>query len=125
MARDSIRPFIVGLLLVYLLDPPVRWLARRGVRRTLAILIVYVVAIVAFIEFLNLTLTPLINELLRFVDDFPQLAEQLRHSSSASASCTRDCRSRTRSASGSMRSSPARPRAAVPRPSTRRSCSRW
>jgi predicted PurR-regulated permease PerM len=63
---------------VYLLDAPVRWLARRGVRRTIAILIVYVVAIVAFIEFLNLTLTPLINELLRFVDDFPQLAEQLQ-----------------------------------------------
>ena len=27
MARDSVRPFIVGLLLVYLLDIPVRWLA--------------------------------------------------------------------------------------------------
>ena len=59
MARDSVRPFVVGLLLVYLLDPPVRWLARRGVRRTLAILLVYVVAFLAFVEFLNLTLTPL------------------------------------------------------------------
>ena len=78
MARDSIRPFIVGLLLVYLLDAPVRWLANHGVRRTIAIAIVYIVAIVAFVEFLNLTLTPLINELLRFVDDFPQLAEQLQ-----------------------------------------------
>jgi predicted PurR-regulated permease PerM len=78
MARDSIRPFIVGLLLVYLLDPPVRWLVKRGVRRTIAIAIVYVVAIIAFIEFLNLTITPLINELLRFIDDFPQLAEQLQ-----------------------------------------------
>ena len=43
MARDSVRPFIVGLLFVYLLDPPVRWLVRRGIRRTFAILIVYVV----------------------------------------------------------------------------------
>jgi hypothetical protein len=34
MARDAVRPFIVGLLLVYLLDPPVRWLTRRGMRRT-------------------------------------------------------------------------------------------
>ena len=47
MARDTLRPFIVGLLLVYLLEPPVRWLVRRGLRRTLAILLVYVVAIVA------------------------------------------------------------------------------
>ena len=78
MARDAVRPFVVGLLAVYLLDPPVRWLVRRGVRRTIAIAIVYVVAIVAFIEFLNLTLTPLVDEIVRFVADFPQLAEQLQ-----------------------------------------------
>ena len=77
MARDSIRPFILGLLFVYLLDPPVRWLVRRGLRRTLAILVVYVVGIIAIIEFLALTLTPLVNELLRFIEDFPALATQL------------------------------------------------
>jgi len=77
MARDSIRPFILGLLFVYLLDPPVRWLVRRGLRRTLAILVVYVVGIVLFIEFLALTLTPLVNEIVRFVADFPKLAESL------------------------------------------------
>jgi predicted PurR-regulated permease PerM len=59
MARDSVRPFIVGLLFVYLLDPPVRWLVRRGIRRTLAILVVYVVGITAFVVFLALTLAPL------------------------------------------------------------------
>lgn len=78
MARDSVRPFVVGLLFVYLLDPPVRWLVRRGIRRTLAIIAVYVVSLVLFIEFLNLTLTPLVNEVLRFVDDLPGLAEQLQ-----------------------------------------------
>lgn len=75
MARDSIRPFILGLLFVYLLDPPVRWLVRRGVRRIFAILIVYVVGIVLIIEGLALTLTPLVNEVIRFVADFPKLAE--------------------------------------------------
>jgi len=78
MARDSIRPFIVGLLLVYLLDPPVRLLVRRGVKRVLAIVIVYIVATIALVELLNLTLTPLINEMLRFVDELPQLAVQLQ-----------------------------------------------
>ena len=77
MARDSIRPFILGLLFVYLLDPPVRWLVRRGLRRTVAILVVYVVGIIAIVEFLALTLTPLVNELLRFIEDFPTLAAQL------------------------------------------------
>lgn len=78
MARDAVRPFVVGLLLVYLLEPPVRWLVRRGMRRTLAILLVYVVAIVAIVEILNLTLTPLVNELVRFVQDLPGLADQLQ-----------------------------------------------
>jgi predicted PurR-regulated permease PerM len=76
MARDSLRPFIVGLLIVYLLDPPVRWLARRGVPRLLAILLVYVVAVVAIVEFLNLTLRPLVNEAAQFIEDFPALLEQ-------------------------------------------------
>jgi predicted PurR-regulated permease PerM len=77
MARDSIRPFILGLLFVYLLDPPVRWLVRRGLRRTFAILIVYVVGIVLIVEILALTLTPLFNEVMRLIQNFPQLVAQL------------------------------------------------
>ncbi len=78
MARDSVRPFVVGLLFVYLLDPPVRWLVRRGLRRTLAIIAVYVASFVLFVEFLNLTLTPLIDEIARFIEDLPGLAVQLQ-----------------------------------------------
>jgi predicted PurR-regulated permease PerM len=78
MARDAVRPFIVGLLLVYLLEPPVRWLVAHGMRRTLAILLVYVVAIVAIVEIVNITLTPLVDELVRFVQDLPGLADQLQ-----------------------------------------------
>ena len=77
MARDSVRPFVVGLLFVYLLDPPVRWLTRRGLRRSLAILLVYVVGIVVLVEFLALTLTPLVDEIVRFIDEFPKLAADL------------------------------------------------
>lgn len=77
MAADSVRPFIIGLLFVYLLDPPVRWLVRLKVPRPLAILVVYVVVVVAFIEFLALTLTPLVNEIVRFVDDLPTLIDDL------------------------------------------------
>ena len=78
MARDAVRPFVLGLLLVYLLDPPVRWLARRGMRRSIAIIVVYVVAVVLFVEFLNLTLTPLIDEIVRLLRDLPALAQQLQ-----------------------------------------------
>ena len=48
MARDAVRPFIVGLLFVYLLDPLVRRLAATALRRSLAILVVYVGAFTAF-----------------------------------------------------------------------------
>ena len=105
MARDSIRPFIVGLLFVYLLDPPVRWLVRRGLRRTLAILVVYVVGIVAFIEFLALTLTPLVNEVLRFVERIPEARRHLDGPAPDGwATSTSVSRSRPRSANGSTAS---------------------
>ena len=77
MARDAVRPFIVGLLFVYLLDPLVRRLAAAGLRRTLAILVVYVGAFSAFTAFLWVTVGPLIDEMVRFIADFPALAEQL------------------------------------------------
>ena len=78
MARDAVRPFILGLLLVYLLDPPVRWLTGRGMRRSIAIIVVYVIGFLLFLEFLNLTLTPLINEIVRLLQDLPGLARQLQ-----------------------------------------------
>jgi predicted PurR-regulated permease PerM len=76
-AADAVRPFIVGLLFAYLLDPPVRWLVRVRVPRLLAILIVYVIVVVLLIEFMSLTLTPLINELIRFIEDLPSLINSL------------------------------------------------
>jgi predicted PurR-regulated permease PerM len=77
VAAEVVRPFIVGLLFVYLLDPPVRWLVRLRIPRLLAILIVYVVVIFAIFEFLAISLTPLLNELFRFIEDLPRLVENL------------------------------------------------
>ena len=73
MGRDAVRPFIVGLLLVYLLEPPVRFLARHRVPRPLAILAVYLVVIVVIVEFLNLTLSPLFNQARTLIADLPGL----------------------------------------------------
>lgn len=77
LARDSVRPFIVGLLFVYLLDIPVRFLVRYRIRRSISILIVYAVTAFVLVEFLAITLTPLIDEIGRFIQDLPQIAEQL------------------------------------------------
>lgn len=77
VAADAVRPFIVGLLFVYLLDPPVRWLVRLRIPRALAILIVYVLVFFLIFQFLAITLTPLLNELVRFIEDLPTLVEDL------------------------------------------------
>ncbi len=77
MAADSVRPFIVGLLFVYLLDPPVRWLVRLRLPRLLAILVVYVAAIFLVAQFFALTFTPLLNEVRRFIEDLPTLIDDL------------------------------------------------
>ena len=125
MARDSVRPFIVGLLFVYLLDirRSAGWPA-AAFAASLAILVVYVVAIVVIVEFLSLTLTPLVNEILRFIADFPTLAESRTQLQKLSEFYARS-RSRSRSATGSTASSPGSGRAATVGPgSTCPSCCR-
>jgi predicted PurR-regulated permease PerM len=75
--REALSPFIVGLLIVYLLDPPVERLARLRVPRWIAVLIVYLVAGLVVLEVLNLTLRPLVDQLSAFIADLPGLAAQL------------------------------------------------
>ena len=76
--REALGPFIVGLLLVYLLAPPIEWLARFGLPRALAILIVYAAAVLLVVEGLNLMLRPLVDQIRLFADDLPGLVDQLR-----------------------------------------------
>jgi predicted PurR-regulated permease PerM len=75
--REALSPFIVGLLIVYLLDPPVERLARLRVPRWLAVLLVYVIAGLIVLEVLNLTLRPLVDQVRTFLQDLPGLAGQL------------------------------------------------
>lgn len=76
--REALGPFIVGLLLVYLLAPPIERLASLGLPRTLAILLVYVAVVVLVVEGLNLMLRPLIDQIRQFATDLPGLVDQLR-----------------------------------------------
>ena len=76
--REALGPFVVGLLLVYLLAPPVEFLARLRVPRSIAILLVYVAAVGLVIEGLNLMLQPLVDQFRQFTSDLPGLADRLR-----------------------------------------------
>ena len=76
--REALGPFIVGLLLVYLFAPPVERLARLGLPRSLAILLVYTAAVLLVVGGLNLTLRPLVDQARLFASDLPGLVERLR-----------------------------------------------
>jgi hypothetical protein len=77
MGRGALGPFILGALLVYILDPVVGWLTRRGLRRGLAILIVYGLVIVVLIEGVTLLFGPLVRQVIDFLDDLPALLESV------------------------------------------------
>src|SRR3990172_6626314 len=78
LGRSALGPFILGALLVYVLDPAVSWLTRRRPPRWLAILLVYAATIVILVEGLSLLFGPLVRQVVAFVEDLPSLLEQLQ-----------------------------------------------
>ena len=74
--REALSPFVVGLLLVYLLNPAVEWLSRHRVPRWIAVLLVYVTVVVGISQALGLMLRPLIEQIRTFVADLPGLQAQ-------------------------------------------------
>jgi predicted PurR-regulated permease PerM len=74
LGRDALSPFIVGLLLVYLLDPAVERLEQLGLPRSAAILLVYVIVVVVVAELLVLAIPPLVQQIGQFFGDTPKLA---------------------------------------------------
>ena len=78
IGREALGPFIVGLLVVYLLAPPVEWLARRHVPRPIAILATYALAITLVVEGLNVMLQPLVDQIRQFAADLPGLVARLQ-----------------------------------------------
>jgi len=76
--RDVLAPFVLGIFLVFLLDPPVEWLARRGIGRGKAVLLVYLVVIAVVAIVVALTAAPLISQFRKLVDELPSLLDTLR-----------------------------------------------
>lgn len=87
LGRDVLAPFVIGLLLVYLLDPPVERLCRLHIPRWLAVLLVYGLTLGIVIEGLNLLLAPIVQQLSAFVTGLPrylgEIDKQLQHLTAA------------------------------------------
>lgn len=82
LGREALTPFIVGVLLIYILDPAVSFVSRLRIRhwtipRSLAVLIVYIATFFIIVEALALLLGPLVSQLLGYVRDVPRLLEAL------------------------------------------------
>jgi predicted PurR-regulated permease PerM len=82
LGRDVIAPFVVGVLIVYLLDPLIERLARvevagRRVPRPLLILLVYVAVTLVAVELLLLLVGPLVEQVRAFAADAPAYLAQL------------------------------------------------
>jgi predicted PurR-regulated permease PerM len=74
LAGSAVTPFALGILLFYLLAPPVDRLAGLGIPRALSILIVYALVVVVVYVLLLVTLTPLLDQLERFATQLPSMA---------------------------------------------------
>jgi predicted PurR-regulated permease PerM len=77
MGRDALRPFVVGLVLAYLLDIPVERMARVGLPRWVSVLIVYAVVAVLFVLAIRAIFRPLADEIATFIDEFPTFIAQV------------------------------------------------
>ncbi len=76
--RDILAPFVLGLFLVFLLDPPVEWLARRGIGRGWAVLLVYLTVTAIVAALIAITAAPLISQVHKLIDELPTLLATLR-----------------------------------------------
>lgn len=70
-AGSALTPFVIGLVLAYLLLPPVNALSRR-LPRWLAIILVYLAALAVFVSFILLVVPPLVAQVQRLVTAISQ-----------------------------------------------------
>lgn len=77
LGRGILAPFVLGLLLVYLLSPAVDLLHRLRIPRVIAILGVYAGFVFLIVEAINLTIGPVVAQVSRFARDLPDLVARL------------------------------------------------
>jgi predicted PurR-regulated permease PerM len=75
--RSALGPFVLGLVLAYLLDIPVERMSRIGLPRWLSLLVVYAIVIVVVVQAALLTVRPLADELATFIREFPSFTAQV------------------------------------------------
>jgi predicted PurR-regulated permease PerM len=76
--RDILLRVVVAVFLAVSLDPAVRWLTARGVRRGLAVAIIFTVFLAILAAFLMSVIPPLVNQFGQLVRHFPDFLQSLQ-----------------------------------------------
>ncbi|HUV32412.1 MAG TPA: AI-2E family transporter [Devosiaceae bacterium] len=81
--RGILLPFIVGLLLAYLLDPIADWLGRRGLSRLIATILILAVAVGVFLLLFFLLVPLIVQQLFGLLQRAPGYIDQLQEYANA------------------------------------------
>jgi predicted PurR-regulated permease PerM len=81
-ARDVLVRAVVALFIAVSLDPAVRWLARRGLRRGVAVTAIFVVTFGLAAAFLISVIPPMVAQFRALIDDLPRYTAELQDRSS-------------------------------------------
>ena len=77
LIRNALYPFIIGLLLAYMLNPIVCYIEKKGIKRLWAIIVLYVCLFAIVIVGGSKTVTILIRELESFGQDLPMILDHI------------------------------------------------
>lgn len=75
--RAILVQFLAAVVLAMAMEPPVQGLERRGLSRSRAVGVTFILAVVGVAAFAYLLLQPLANGLVTFVGDVPRLLEEI------------------------------------------------
>jgi predicted PurR-regulated permease PerM len=75
--RHALGPFVVGLVLAYVLDIPVERMARLRIPRWAAVLIVYAAVVLLLVLAVRAVVRPLADEISAFIKEFPAFVGQV------------------------------------------------
>lgn len=78
LLRDVLLPFVAGMALAYLLDPPVKRLEHAGLNRLIATLLVVALFIVVFVLLVILVVPVLAAQLTAFIENLPGYIARLQ-----------------------------------------------
>ena len=76
--RDILLRVVVAVFLAMSLDPAVRWLTARGMRRGLAVAIIFTIFLAILAAFLMSVIPPLVNQFGQLVRHFPDFLQNLQ-----------------------------------------------